>query len=202
MRVKICGITNLNDALECCRLGADAIGFVFFKKSSRFITVEKARDILSEIPPFISTVGVFVDETADRVNHISGLLNLDYVQLHGSESPEYVSSINSKTIKAFRISKEFDFSILNKYNSSYILLDSFDEIEAGGTGKSFDWNMIPDKLRNRIILSGGISGRNITEIIEKISPRGVDLSSSVEKAPGIKDKIKLKMFFKKIEEAG
>lgn len=198
MKVKICGITNIEDSLLCSELGADAIGFIFYRNSKRYVSVEKTFKICRQLPPFLSKVGVFVNESADKINRITNLLNLDYVQFHGDESAEFCDKINSKIIKAFRINDDFDFRVVENYKNHNILLDTYSSIDYGGTGQSFDWNLIPEELKGKIILSGGISSENITKVYNNIKPSAVDLSSSVEFSPGKKDGYKLKEFFNKL----
>ena len=198
MKVKICGITNVEDALLCESLVADALGFIFYKRSKRFIAPETAGKIISELSPFTLKVGVFVNETAEEINEISKEIKLNAVQLHGEESPEIISKINLPVIKSFRIKNGFDFSILKRFENIPFLFDTYSEKEYGGTGKIFNWELIPGELRNKIILSGGVSINNIEEIYKKIKPAAVDLSSSLESGPGRKDSEKVKEFFKKI----
>ena len=198
MKVKICGITNLEDALLCEELTADALGFIFYEKSKRYVAPETVEQITEQIDAFILKVGVFVNEQPDRINSIAKSAGLNIVQLHGDETPEIISQINLPVIKAFRVNEQFDFETLNNYKNCYYLLDTFSKSEYGGTGKSFDWNLIPTELRSKIILSGGISSSNIQIIKTEINPYAVDVSSSLEEYPGKKSKGKLKEFFNKI----
>jgi phosphoribosylanthranilate isomerase len=198
LRVKICGITNLEDALLCESLGADALGFIFYKRSKRFVAPEVVGKITSELSPFIVKVGVFVNEDTNVINEIAVNSGLNVVQLHGDEKPEIISKINFPAIKSFRINNGFDFSILKEFEKASYLFDTYSEKEYGGTGKTFNWKLIPNELRGKIILSGGISVNNIEEIYTNIQPAAIDLSSSVECEPGKKDEKKVKEFFKKI----
>ncbi len=198
MKVKICGITNIDDALLCCELGADALGFVFYEKSKRYIKPEEAKKIISELPPFTATVGVFVNETADEINRIAVLTGISYAQLHGDENEEMILQIKLPAIKAYRISSDFNFNSIAKTKARFVLLDAFDDKEYGGMGKSFDWSIIPELIANKIILAGGVSADNIEMIYNKIHPAAVDLSSSVEEEPGRKSTKKLKEFFNKV----
>lgn len=195
MRVKICGITNIEDALLCCELGADALGFIFYEKSKRYIEPAEAKKIIEQLPPFVAAVGVFVNETAKYINKIADLTGLTFAQLHGDEDDEFTSRLNLPAIKAYRISNEFDFNSIAESKAKYALLDSFDDKEYGGTGKAFDWSIIPKEIANKIILAGGVSVDNIEMIYNNIHPAAVDLSSSVEVAPGKKSKSKLVEFF-------
>jgi phosphoribosylanthranilate isomerase len=195
VKVKICGITNLEDALLCEKLGADALGFIFYDKSKRYLEPKTANDIIIKLSPFTLKVGVFVNETPENINVISNLAGLNLVQLHGEETPKQMAEINLPIIKAFRVSDDFNFDILNDYKNCYFLFDSYSISEYGGTGKTFNWDIIPEHLKAKIILSGGISSANIKRIINGINPYAVDVSSSVEEYPGKKSEIKLKEFF-------
>ncbi len=194
MRVKICGITNLEDALICQEYGADALGFIFYPKSPRYISPEKAKEIISNLSPFISKIGVFVNESAGEINCIAEAAGLSLVQLHGNESPEFTEKIKYPVLKAFRIDAGFDFGQLGQYSNCSFLLDSFHQEAHGGTGSSFDWQFIPEKLRHKIVLAGGVSLENIQEIYRKIKPAAVDVSSCLEDVPGKKNHAKVKEF--------
>ena len=198
LQVKICGVTNISDALLCVECGADALGFIFYEKSKRFVAIEQAAEITKQLPPFIAKVGVFVDESFDRINTTAKTVGLNYIQLHGNESSEFAKNISFPVIKAFRVDNDFDWGKIEKYKNCKILLDAFSQNEMGGTGKSFDWKLIPDGIKNKIILSGGMSIDNLEFVFNEIKPAAVDLSSSLESAPGIKDHQKVKDFFDKI----
>jgi len=198
MKVKICGITNLEDALLCESQGADALGFIFFRKSKRYIKPELAKKIIMHLSPFTMKVGVFVNESADFINETAADLNLNAVQLHGEESPDSAGKIYLPAIKSFRINNEFDFSVLKKYSNNSFLFDTYSDSDYGGTGRRFNWELIPGDIRNKIILAGGVSTDNIEDIFNYIKPAAVDLSSSLESEPGKKDKDKVEEFFKKI----
>ncbi len=195
MKIKVCGITNLEDALLCEQCGADALGFIFYKKSKRYIIPSDAANIISRLSPFTLKVGVFVDESKDDINKILELVRLNAVQLHNTETVRPTDELNIPIIRAFRIKDDFDFNILNNFNENYFLLDSFSQNEFGGTGTSFNWGIIPDNLRHKVILAGGISSFNIDYVYQNIKPAAVDLSSSLEKSPGKKDEKKIKDFF-------
>jgi len=197
MKVKVCGITNIEDAKLSCDLGADAIGFIFYQKSKRFIEPNKAKKILKHLPAFIIKVGVFVNETPEKINKISKEIKLNLIQLHGEEYPEAVVKIDLPVIKAFRVKENFDYSLLKKYKNCSFLLDAYNNKEYGGTGQKFNWNKIPVELKNKIILSGGVSINNIEKIFNEINPAAIDISSSLETEHGKKDKNKMKKFFKK-----
>jgi phosphoribosylanthranilate isomerase len=200
MKVKICGITNLEDALLCCELGTDALGFIFYEKSKRFIDYENAKEIISKLPSFVTKVGVFVDENVDVINEASRKIGLHIAQLHGSETPSDIDRIILPVIKSLRVNKEFDFSHPFFFKHCAILLDAYSDNQFGGTGTTFDWKLIPHELKHKIILAGGISAENIEEVYANIKPQAVDLSSSVEAYPGKKDEKKLREFFNKINQ--
>lgn len=200
MKIKICGITRMQDAQLCVEHGADAIGFIFYPKSKRYITPEAANDIALSLPPFIHKVGVFVNEDVEKVNRIAELAKLTTVQLHGDETPEYISQIKYPIIKSFGVNEHFDFKILDNYKNCGILLDVKDNINYGGTGKSFKWDLIPQNIRNNIIIAGGVGINNLETIITKIKPYAIDVSSSVESEPGIKNHNKLIKLLTKYNE--
>ena len=197
VKVKICGITNLDDALFAAESGADALGFVFWNKSPRFVEASVAKAIVKALPPFVSCVGVFVDEDASRVNGIARQAGLSCVQLHGSETPEFCGGMELRVIKAFRIKQGNDIASLSDYDVSAFLLDSYSEGAPGGTGKVFDWDYaVEAKKYGKVILAGGLTPGNIAEALRKVGPYGVDASSGVESSPGKKDKVKVKEFIR------
>jgi len=192
-KIKICGITNTNDALECVKLKVDFIGFIFYKKSKRFINLEQAQTIIKSLNTEINKVGVFVNETTQVINEYVKALGLDYVQLHGEEQPKMIEEIKCKTIKAFSVGSSSLKEVVLEYDSEYWLFDSSDDILKGGTGKSFDWNLITDiDSKNKIILSGGLNENNIVSAIENRNINFFDICSGVESSPGHKDIQKLK----------
>lgn len=200
MKVKICGITNIEDALLCAGYNADAIGFIFYEKSKRFISFDKAKEIINKLPPFLMKVGVFVNEEAEIVNESTQKIGLNLVQLHGDESPEYVSKIYLPVIKTFRVDEKFDWAVINHYKNCGIMLDSYSQNEYGGTGKTFEWNSIPSEYKHKIILSGGITIDKLEQIFSEIKPAAIDVSSSLEISPGKKDPQKLKEFLTKFNQ--
>jgi phosphoribosylanthranilate isomerase len=199
MRIKICGITNLDDALMCQNLGADGIGFIFYPGSKRFIPADKVEEIVNRVSPLLLKIGVFVNEQVETVNQIIRTCRLHGAQLHGDESPQYVQQIHYPVIKAFRVDGQFDFSVITGYKNCGFLFDTYSPGLYGGSGECFNWDCIPERLRTTCMLAGGISITNIQQVFEKIRPAGVDLSSAVENFPGKKDPEKLKVFFKKIK---
>lgn len=189
--IKICGITDVEDAVRIAELGADALGFIFYPKSKRYVTPEKAHEIIKQLPPSITTVGVFVNE--ENIGDILEICPLDILQLHGNESPEYCSTFSKRIVKSFRVTDDFSFEILEKYPVHAFLLDSFVEGQYGGTGVTFDWEKaVEAKKYGNIVLSGGLNPRNIEEAIQFVQPYGVDVSSGVEIEPGRKDIEKVK----------
>jgi len=196
-RVKICGITNLEDALKAAELGADALGFIFYKLSPRHISPRTAALIVRELPPFVVPVGVFVDEEPGKVASVAAETGISAVQLHGSETPEYCERLmgSLKVIKAVRIKERSDIMRLRSYNVSAFLLDTFREGVPGGTGETFDWEIaLEAKALGRVILSGGLNPGNVREAIEKVEPYAIDASSGLETKPGKKDHKKLEKF--------
>jgi phosphoribosylanthranilate isomerase len=205
VRIKICGITNLEDARLAADLGAHALGFIFYPKSPRSVRPEAAREIIDNLPPFVMTVGVFVDEEAGAVRGIAEIAGLDWIQLHGQESPEYCCSLGRRVIKGFRIKDPSSLSLLHDYQGSVqtFLLDTYKAGTAGGTGETFDW-ALARKARELgpIILAGGLTPANVAQAIHAAQPAAVDVASGVEAAPGKKDPGKLREFFEAVKEVG
>jgi phosphoribosylanthranilate isomerase len=195
VRVKICGITSVEDALSACDAGADGLGLVFWQKSPRFVDTGRAKAIVGSLPPFIKTVGVFVDEEMDTILETIGKVGLDAVQLHGSEPPEFCRGINRSIIKAFRVKDEGITEELSRYHVSAYLLDTYQEGVPGGTGDVFNWDLaIKAKEYGRIILAGGLTPENVKDAVERVRPYGVDVSSGVEESAGKKDFNKVRRF--------
>jgi phosphoribosylanthranilate isomerase len=197
VKVKVCGMTSLKDALVAVEEGADAVGFIFYKKSPRSVTMKTVREIVLELPPFVDTVGVFVDETAEQINKIADYCNLDIIQLHGDESPTFCKKIRRRVIKAFRIKDMQSVKKLSGFLVCGFLLDTFSENLHGGTGKVFDWNLVlPAKKFGSVIMAGGLTPNNVQQAIRQVRPYGVDVCSGVESEPGIKDHKKIRAFLK------
>lgn len=200
VKVKICGMTSLNDVKVAVDGGVDAVGFIFYKKSPRSVTMQEVREIVLELPPFVDSVGVFVNETAEQINKIADHCKLDRVQLHGDESPAFCKKIRRRVIKAIRVKDIQSLKKLSDYPVSSFLLDTFSEDQYGGTGKVFDWNLaFPAKKYGPIILAGGLTPINVHQAIQRIQPYGVDVCSGVESQPGIKDHKKMKAFLKNVK---
>ena len=201
IRVKICGITNLEDALTAVEAGADALGFVFYSASPRHIFPEQASEIICQLPPFIQTVGLFVNETTSVVNQTADRCGLDIIQLHGDESPAYCAGINRRVIKALRVRDIGCLGVMPDYQVSAFLLDAWSPATYGGTGRTFNWEIAAvASNRGRIILAGGLTPQNVAESIIKTKPYGVDVSSSIELKPGRKDAAKVRKFIRNAKE--
>ncbi len=200
VKIKICGNTNLEDAKKAAELGADALGFIFFKKSPRDISSADAKKIISSLPPFVQTVGVFVNETVDKVNRTVEYCKLDGVQLHGDESPAYCKKIRARTVlKAIRVKDLESVSGLDRFPVSGFLLDAHSDSAHGGTGQTFDWTLaLKAKRSGPVIVAGGLSPSNVFRAINQIRPYGVDVCSGVEAYPGVKDLAKLEAFFQAV----
>ncbi|MEK9656991.1 MAG: phosphoribosylanthranilate isomerase [bacterium] len=200
LKIKICGITNKEDALNAIALGASSLGFNFHKDSPRYITPEKVAEITYFLPPFVQLVAVFVNESIDSIHKIMQKCGLDLVQLHGDESLSFCKSLHYRFIKAIRVKDESDLSDILPFQgfASGILLDTKVSGSYGGTGKTFDWGLAikATELDLPIILSGGIKHTNIKKAMSLVNPYAVDLCSSVEIKPGIKDYNKLSEFFR------
>lgn len=196
-KIKICGITQKKQGIEIAEMGIDALGFILYQKSPRYIAPETIRDIIKDLPPLTKTVGVFVNESIDDLGRIARSASLDMVQLSGDESPDYCSQISAlglPWIKAFRIKDQSSIKQIQYYATDTILLDAWSSDEYGGTGKVFDWSL----LRNssalpRIILAGGLTAENATEAVRQVAPYGLDLSSGVEISPGVKSIEKVRL---------
>ncbi|MEW6213620.1 MAG: phosphoribosylanthranilate isomerase [Nitrospirota bacterium] len=203
VKVKICGIKNLDDAMAAVDFGADALGFVFFEGSPRYIPHDKVSAIIKKIPSFTTTVGVFVNEKPEQVEKIIGLTGIDVVQLHGDELPE-MCDISRRVIKAIRVKSLESLDPLKYYKDrvSAFLLDTFTPDILGGTGQIFNWDIAIDaKQFGRIILAGGLTPDNIAKAVRRVRPYGVDVSSGVESEKGKKDYRKMKLFIERAKSA-
>lgn len=188
-RVKICGITRVDDAIEAANIGVDALGFVFYSKSPRNIELKQAQEIIQALPGFVSSVALFLNPQESLVKQVIAETDIDCLQFHGTESAEFCEQFNRPYIKALGIDGvENIVALCDQYSSSRsVLLDSHGAGKAGGTGATFDWATIPEKLRSQIILAGGLTPDNVAEAIQQVRPYAVDLSSGVEQSAGIKD---------------
>jgi phosphoribosylanthranilate isomerase len=201
MKVKICGITNLEDAIFAAECGADALGFIFYPKSPRCITPEKAASIVSQLPPFITTVGVFVNEKPDEIMRIMRMTGIRALQLHGDETAE-TCKIWSLVIKSFRVKDMTDLGLLEQYGGiSAYLLDTYSKTEHGGTGRIFNWDIaVEAKKMGRIILAGGLTPDNIEAAVRHVKPYAVDVVSGVESEKGKKDLKRVREFIEKAKK--
>jgi phosphoribosylanthranilate isomerase len=198
IHIKICGITNLADALLSADLGADALGFIFYLKSPRCVAPDAAREIIAQLPPFVMSVGVFVDEAAAVVKDLAAQVGLDWIQVHGQESPDYCRSLGRRVIKGFRIKDESSLKDLEPFQGAVqaFLLDTYKKGQVGGTGETFDWRLARKaKQYGQIILAGGLTRDNVAQAIAAAQPQAVDAASGTEAAPGKKDPDKLRAFF-------
>jgi phosphoribosylanthranilate isomerase len=201
-RIKICGTTNLDDALIAVEAGADALGFIFVPNTPRYLHPDEAAKIIEELPPFITTVGLFVNAEQKEIDTIANNCSLDAIQLHGEEPPELCVTLNRRVVKAFRVKDESSLSRLHDYHVRAYLLDTYVKGTMGGTGKVFDWNLaVKAKQYGRIILAGGLNPDNIASAILQVRPYGVDVSSGVEVSPGRKDPAKIKAFIGAVRAA-
>jgi len=202
VRIKFCGITNLQDALDADCLGVDALGFVFYKPSPRYISPLVAAQIIEKLSPFVSTVGLFVNATQQDVSEISDLTKIDLLQYHGDESPEYCESSLKPWIKALRVGGDENLNqeVLRFRNAKAILFDSYDVERRGGTGTSFDWSLLPAQVTCPIILAGGLNSKNVVGAIRHVKPSCVDVSGGVEATKGIKDRVKMKDFVAEVNK--
>jgi phosphoribosylanthranilate isomerase len=198
VRVKICGITRVEDALAAAAAGADAIGLVFYAKSPRAVGIEQARAIIAALPPFVTTVGLFVDIECDELQRILASVPLDLLQFHGDESPEQCESINRPYIKALRVKASDDIAVqVNRYpGAKGILLDTYVDGVPGGTGEAFDWSLVPEGLSKPVILAGGLHADNVAAAVARVRPYAVDVSGGVEASKGIKDAEKVGAFIR------
>lgn len=204
VKIKICGITNKQDAISAAGLGVDMLGFVCYKKSKRYVEPKTIKDIANELPPYVAKVGIFVDEDPEKVSEIAQDCLFDMLQFHGEESPEYCAGFKNsyKIIKAFRIKDQKSLKGINDYNTDYYLLDTYSAQSQGGTGKCFNWNILTGyELLRPVILSGGLTPSNVLQAIDIVSPYGVDVSSGVERSPGKKDLDLMKKFVENIRKA-
>lgn len=201
VKVKICGITNYRDAAAAADMGADLIGFNFYPKSQRFVTPEQAAQIINKLPAFIYVAGVFVNASLDHIKEVIDECNLDWVQLHGDESPKFcesLRSLNVRTMKAIRVKSQTDIEKAERFFTDAILLDAFDPKKYGGTGLKFDWNII-GHIDKRVFLAGGINPDNVEAAIE-LGVYGIDVCSGIESRPGKKDLRKMRKLFKNIQQ--
>jgi phosphoribosylanthranilate isomerase len=196
-KIKICGITNLADAQLAVELGADALGFIFYPKSPRYIKVTDAANICNALPPFVTKVGVFVDELEYEIEKALNECLLNALQFHGDEPPGFCQKFAAKSIKAIRVRGEESLRAAAEYDVDALLLDTYTDESRGGTGRAFDWSLAvkaKELLSPPIILSGGLTTANVQEAVREVRPYAVDVASGVEREPGSKDPEKLRRF--------
>ncbi len=188
-RVKICGITRPEDGLAAARAGVDAIGLVFYPPSPRHVSIEQARAVLSALPPFVTSVGLFVNAEAAQVREVLDGVPLDLLQFHGDEPPEYCRGFGRPYMKALRMREGLDVNAeaARYHDAAALLLDAYHPGTPGGTGEAFDWERVPSDCPLPIVLAGGLSPENVAQAVRATHPYAVDLSSGVEAAKGIKD---------------
>ena len=201
--VKICGITRAEDALAAARAGAHAIGLVFYEPSPRYVTPARAAEIIRALPPFITTVGLFVDAPATVVRTVLSQAGVQLLQLHGAETPEFCRQFGRPYVKTVRMRAGVD---LLQYARDYqdakaLLLDSYVEGLHGGSGAAFDWSLVPPGLPLPVILSGGLTVENVGDAVRRVRPSAVDVSSGVESAKGVKDAARIAAFIKGVRNA-
>lgn len=196
VQVKICGITNVEDGCVAAEGGADALGFIFYEKSPRFVSIEKVSHIIRSLPPMIMKVGVFVDAQEEFVLRAIRECGLSLLQFHGAESPEYCLQFGLMTMKAFQVRDEESLSHLADFKTDAWMLDAYAPGKLGGTGEKFNWDLAIEakKLGRPIFLAGGLTPENVAEAVQRVQPYAVDVSSGVEVSPGNKDHGKVKAF--------
>jgi len=201
-RIKICGITRVEDALAAAHNGADAIGLVFYQRSPRHVSIAQARQLAGALPPFVSVVGLFVNAETAFMHEVLAGVPLDLLQFHGDETPEYCAQFFQPYIKAIRVKPGVDLlQCASDFRSARgLLLDAHVEGTPGGTGTAFDWALIPGKLPLPVILSGGLDAENVAEAIKQVRPCAVDVSSGVEASKGIKDAAKIAAFINEVKQ--
>ncbi len=203
VRIKVCGITRMGDALEAVACGVEALGFVFYKKSPRYITLEQAQPILAALPPFITPVALFVNAAEEEVESVIKVAPTVLLQFHGDESPEYCDSFKHPYLKALRAQPGVNLLEQAKsYPSAQgIIFDSWSNRAFGGTGERFDLERVKGRISQYMIIAGGLTPENVKEVIQAVSPFAVDVSSGVESSPGIKDTDKIKRFVTAVNQA-
>ena len=202
-RIKICGITNVEDARLAAELGSDALGFIFYKGSKRYVDPRDAGRIISSLPPFVSAVGVFVNQDLEEILEYARISGIDTVQLHGDETPEICRKLPYRRIKAVRVKEAVNIAEVELYPVQAILFDKHTDDMYGGTGSSFDWGTLKGlEISKKVILSGGLTPENVSRAISIVKPYGVDVSSGVEDAPGKKNHMKIRKFIEAVRDVG
>ena len=196
MLVKICGVTRADDALAAVDAGASAIGFVFWPDSPRYVDPYRARAIRAALPPFVTAVGVFVNQPVEYVSGVASLVRLGAVQLHGDETPQYASLLSAPIVKALPLTTLGESDLAAWPDETMVLLDVHDPVKRGGTGRTIDWDAAATiSARRRIVLAGGLTPDNVADAVARVRPFGIDVSSGVEDAPGIKNRDRIRQLF-------
>ncbi len=199
-RVKICGLTRAEDVADAVQAGADALGFVFYQPSPRAVTIARASELVRQVPAFVTTVGLFVNPSADEVRATLDQVPLDLLQFHGDETPEFCAQFQRRWIKAVRVqnAEQIERAFQDYDQASGLLVDAYDPQRYGGTGQSFNWSLIPASRPLPLILAGGLSSANVSGAVEQVRPWAVDVSGGVERSKGIKDIDKISDFIKEV----
>ena len=202
-RVKICGITNVKDALFAVNAGADAIGLVFYAPSPRFVTIEQAQQIVAAMPPFVSVVALFVNALPIEIKTVLAQVRIDIVQFHGDETRSDCEQIKLPYYKAIRVKADTN---LLQYEAEFssakaLLLDTYSDAAFGGTGQVFDWGLVPQNLTKPVILAGGLTAENVALGIKQVRPYAVDVSGGVERTKGVKDVAKIAAFMHAVQKS-
>jgi phosphoribosylanthranilate isomerase len=202
VKIKICGITNVEDALAAAEAGVDALGFNFFRKSPRYVEPARAAEIINRLPPFVMPVGVFVNEREEKIRDIMFTTGIKVLQLHGDERPEFCERFANRVIKAFQVKDKDSLKHMVHYHVSALLLDSYHDGLRGGTGTTFDWHLaVVAKTFGPVILAGGLTPSNVAEAVKLVQPYAVDVAGGVEKDKGVKDQSKMKKFVSEVRKA-
>ena len=202
-RIKVCGIKHLDDALKAIECGADAIGLIFVEKSPRYVSLTDARVIAESLPPFVTSVGLFMNASEETVREALKVVPLNLLQFHGEESPEFCEQFGMPYVKVLRMRENVNvIAFTQEYpNAAGILLDTYSK-EGGGSGQTFDWSLIPEDVSVPLILAGGLTPENVASAVETVKPYAVDVSSGVESEPAVKDHKKIEQFIKEVLRIG
>lgn len=202
VKIKICGITNLDDGMSAAEAGADALGFNFFKKSPRYIEPAKAAEIIAQLPPFVVPVALFVNEREEKIRDVQFTTGIKVLQFQGDERPEFCERFSTRVIKVFQVKDRESLNHMAHYRVNAYLLDSYREGLRGGTGVTFDWHLaVVAKTFGKVILAGGLTPENVAEAVKLVQPYAVDVAGGVEKEAGIKDTAKMKKFIAEVRKA-
>lgn len=203
IRTKICGLTRPEDVASAVEAGADALGFVFYEPSPRSVDVEQAKELIKSVPAFVTTVALFVDPSVELVEQVIAECQIDLLQFHGEETPEFCQQFSRPYMKAVRVKNTEDIEKADQIytDAKALLLDAYVENIPGGTGKTFDWSLVPSKLTKPWILAGGLSVENVKSSILQTQPYAVDVSGGVEAAKGIKSADKIQQFISEVRSA-